>query len=332
MSCLKDILACPGCKNDLENNTAGYYECVGCKTRWPIMENIPIFITGDNSAKGEFKKRQEFWDKGWEKRVGHGDHSYLTRLNKKEFEDLLENTIKDYEMYKDMPVIEARRSNVEGKTMLDIGCGAGMQAPLFTYYEANYIGLDFSFNAAKYSYDYVKKLEKGNGITMQGCAESLPIKNESVDFVYSNGVLHHTPYMNIAFDEIARVLKPKGKASIGLYVTFSPAFIVEKIIKTLRAAAGDRDKIWFNFSESAWKTEGNFNRWTKTYSKRELINLLRKYDYSGLKFRKYGFSWNHVIPIGQLGQRIDNTKIGKKLKSLLNSKLGSMWAISFTKN
>ncbi len=48
-------------------------------------------------------------------------------------------------------------------------------------------------------------------------AEQLSFRDEQFDFVYSHGVLHHTPNPINAFNEVYRVLKPGGKAIIMLY-------------------------------------------------------------------------------------------------------------------
>ena len=47
-----------------------------------------------------------------------------------------------------------------------------------------------------------------------GEATALPIENESVDVVISNGVLNLVPEKRDAIAEIRRVLKPEGRAQI----------------------------------------------------------------------------------------------------------------------
>jgi ubiquinone/menaquinone biosynthesis C-methylase UbiE len=50
-----------------------------------------------------------------------------------------------------------------------------------------------------------------------GDAEALPFPGASFDLVYSFGVLHHTPGTEAAVAEVRRVLRPGGRAIIGLY-------------------------------------------------------------------------------------------------------------------
>ncbi len=48
-------------------------------------------------------------------------------------------------------------------------------------------------------------------------SESLPFKDNYFDFIYSWGVIHHTPNTQKAIDEIYRVLKPSGEICVMLY-------------------------------------------------------------------------------------------------------------------
>jgi len=82
-------------------------------------------------------------------------------------------------------------------------------------------------------------------------AEQLSFPNESFDWVYSHGVLHHTPNTQRAMDEVHRVLKPGGRAIIMLYhkhsfnyfiriMTFMRLRVLLKILS--RAGRWNRDK------------------------------------------------------------------------------------------
>jgi SAM-dependent methyltransferase len=52
-------------------------------------------------------------------------------------------------------------------------------------------------------------------------AEMLPFPDASFDLVYSYGVLHHSPDTARAVDEVARVLRPGGRARIMIYHKWS---------------------------------------------------------------------------------------------------------------
>ena len=50
-----------------------------------------------------------------------------------------------------------------------------------------------------------------------GDVENMPYADNTFDFVYSYGVIHHTPNMEKAIEEIYRVLKPGGECWIAVY-------------------------------------------------------------------------------------------------------------------
>jgi ubiquinone/menaquinone biosynthesis C-methylase UbiE len=59
-------------------------------------------------------------------------------------------------------------------------------------------------------------LEIGVGVLVAS-AERLPFEDDSFDFVYSWGVLHHAENPERTFEEVRRVLAPSGEARVMLY-------------------------------------------------------------------------------------------------------------------
>lgn len=102
-----------------------------------------------------------------------------------------------------------------GETVLDIGCGAGMDLLLAARRSGpsgKLIGVDMTpamLELAKRS--ALKAGLWGNVEVRRGTAEQLPVESESVDVVLSNGVLNLSPDKLSAFREIYRVLKPGGR-------------------------------------------------------------------------------------------------------------------------
>jgi len=124
-----------------------------------------------------------------------------------------------FRRYKLEPFIKkmARFNDWRGKRVLEIGCGVGTDALEFVKSGALYTGIDVSSKTV----ELAKKNFELSGFSSQNIiladAENLPFKNGSFDFVYSWGVIHHTPNMNLAISEISRVLKEDGKFCIMLY-------------------------------------------------------------------------------------------------------------------
>ena len=107
-------------------------------------------------------------------------------------------------------------SNTRGKKVLEIGCGLGTDGAQFALAGADYTGIDLTDAAvdlARRRFDLFNLL----GAFRTADAENLDFPNESFDVVYSHGVLHHTPDIIRAVQEVHRVLRPGGRAVVMLY-------------------------------------------------------------------------------------------------------------------
>jgi len=103
-----------------------------------------------------------------------------------------------------------------GNVVVEVGCGIGIDGSRFLEGGAHYVGIDQSdvaVQTARRSFDMLGL----KGAVVQGDATGLPIASASVDFVYSNGVLHHIPDTAGAVREIHRILRPGGRCLVMLY-------------------------------------------------------------------------------------------------------------------
>lgn len=107
-------------------------------------------------------------------------------------------------------------SSQQGKSVLEVGCGPGNDSSMFARYGAMMTCLDLSPRNIYAARNRFKALKLAGQFT-NGDAENLPFEDNSFDFVYSHGVLHHTPNTDKTIQEIYRVLKPGGQALIFLY-------------------------------------------------------------------------------------------------------------------
>ena len=102
-----------------------------------------------------------------------------------------------------------------GDTVLDVGCGAGMDLLLAakrTGGMGHAIGIDMT--PAMIERAKAAALKAGLWKTVKvrrGIAEELPIESETIDVVISNGVLNLSADKMRAFSEIFRVLRPGGR-------------------------------------------------------------------------------------------------------------------------
>src|SRR5262245_14197639 len=111
-----------------------------------------------------------------------------------------------------------------GTTVLDLGCGAGMDLLLAARAvgpQGRAIGIDMTESMAVQARAGAAGANLDNVEVRLGDALALPVESESVEVVISNGVLNLTPDKGAAFAEVLRVLKPGGQFLYGDIVVAS---------------------------------------------------------------------------------------------------------------
>lgn len=101
-----------------------------------------------------------------------------------------------------------------GQTVLDVGCGAGMDLLLAARRvgpSGKAIGVDMTPAMMDRARRAARAAELENVELREGDAESLPAKDGETDVVISNGVINLTTDKQKAFSEIFRVLKSGGQ-------------------------------------------------------------------------------------------------------------------------
>lgn len=105
--------------------------------------------------------------------------------------------------------------SVEGDMVLDIGCGRAVDAIKVAAKGGSAVGLEPS----RTMLDHSRKCVDDSGTSVylvQGIGETLPFRAGSFDWVMCKGALDHFPDPYKAIEEIARVLKPDGRAVISI--------------------------------------------------------------------------------------------------------------------
>ena len=99
-----------------------------------------------------------------------------------------------------------------GERVLEVGCGTGCDLLQFVKHGAIATGVDIT----------EAHLALGNlAIVLYGDMLALPFEDNSFDYVYSCGVIHHSDQPKQAVREIFRVLRPGGKFNVHVYSWFS---------------------------------------------------------------------------------------------------------------
>ena len=106
--------------------------------------------------------------------------------------------------------------DLKKQVVLEIGVGCGSHAGLIVPRALSYTGIDLTEYAVKTTTSRMKQL----GLTpviKQMDAEKMEFPDNSFDFVWSWGVIHHSSNTQQILNEIHRVLRPGGKAIIMVY-------------------------------------------------------------------------------------------------------------------
>ena len=114
----------------------------------------------------------------------------------------------------------AQFTRFRARKVLEIGVGAGTDHLQFARAGALLSGIDLTDAAI----EMVAKRLAFEGLTSdlrRADAEQLPFAPDFFDYVYSWGVLHHTPDTEKAIAEVYRVCKPGGRVCIMLYHRYS---------------------------------------------------------------------------------------------------------------
>lgn len=101
-----------------------------------------------------------------------------------------------------------------GRRVLDAGCGAGRFAEIAVRAGANVVALDYS---SAVDACYANLAQYDNVDVVQGDIYSLPFAEKSFPYVYSLGVLQHTPDVARAFAALPPMVGADGKLCVDFY-------------------------------------------------------------------------------------------------------------------
>jgi len=199
----------------------------------------------------------------------------------------------------------------KNKKVLEVGCGIGTAAQTFVENGADYMGLDLSDSSIELA---IKRFDLFNlkGKFLTGNIEDINnINNNKFDLIYSFGVLHHTPNIKKAIDNIYNLLKIGGEFKLMLYATNS----LKKF---------EIDEGFDQFEAQSDVPIAN------TYTNDEVHKLLNK-------FKNINIEQNHIFPY-KINEYKDYEyvkkdyieKIPPKLFEFIETKLG--WHLCITCN
>lgn len=102
-----------------------------------------------------------------------------------------------------------------GRTVLDVGCGSGLQTVQFAPRAKHVLAIDIAGGLMRKVQEKLTLQGLTNVTLIQGDATQIPLQDASVDFVSAYGdVIGHIPEYARAIAEMARVCRPGGTVTI----------------------------------------------------------------------------------------------------------------------
>ncbi|HIH36667.1 MAG TPA: methyltransferase domain-containing protein [Methanocellales archaeon] len=197
---LLNILCCPSCGSSLGLLKATIYEneiedgelnCEGCGTIYPIIRFIPRFVHSDNYASN--------FGFQWNRFLKTQLDSYTGKpISRERF----------------LIRTDCHSTELNGRMVLDVGCGAGRYAEISLSMGAKLVAVDYS-SAVDASWQNLRSYPNLN--VVQADIYRLPFKPASFEFVYCFGVLQHTPDVEKAFMALPDQLMRGGQLFVDIY-------------------------------------------------------------------------------------------------------------------
>jgi SAM-dependent methyltransferase len=102
--------------------------------------------------------------------------------------------------------------DVDGKRVVDFGCGSGANSVLLANRGAHVWGIDISEDLLRLAQRRLAVNGRAGGAEfIAGSAHDMPFPDNSIDVVFGIAILHHLD-LDLVSKEVRRVLKPGGRA------------------------------------------------------------------------------------------------------------------------
>ncbi len=104
-----------------------------------------------------------------------------------------------------------------GERILEVGCGTGADLLQFAKHGALATGVDITEKHV----ELARERLGDRAVIHHADMRHLPFEDETFDYIYSHGVLHHSSEPEQAIREMFRVLRPGGRINVHVYAYWS---------------------------------------------------------------------------------------------------------------
>jgi ubiquinone/menaquinone biosynthesis C-methylase UbiE len=205
--------------------------------------------------------------------------------------------------------------SLRGKDVLDVGFGSGFSVQLFAEAGAHVTGIDLTPWAVATTQARLDAFGLEADVR-EGDAEQLPFPDESFDFVFSWGVIHHSTDMDSALSELVRVCRPGGRVVIMVYNRRSLFYVSYKGFQRFLPLAR---KLGLHFEGArAGETEGLLAR---HFTVAELRAKLEGAGLADVSITPYGQD-AELLPLPRRIRQPITDRVPTPLKNMLLRRLG----------
>jgi SAM-dependent methyltransferase len=193
------FLRCPDCDGKLSLAVSresdgeierGSLTCQACRQAFPIIRFVPRFVSSDEYARS-FSVQWNIFP--------------TTQLDRESVTTSIGTFVRK---------TGVRPRDLAGRLVLEAGCGMGRFVDIVSRERSTVIGFDLSM-AVEAAHRNVGS--RPNVHILQADIMKLPFPDGIFDFIFSIGVLHHTPHPERAFRNLVHLLKKGGEIAVWVY-------------------------------------------------------------------------------------------------------------------
>lgn len=186
----------------------------------PGAFNAPEQLPDSEAQASEWQHaNRTFWESNpmrydWNDGVEHEEFSrpFFDEIDKRFF-----GAVWLFMPWKKLPFEQLMRFDTLGdKDVLEIGTGMGSHAQLLATHARSYTGIDLTDYAIKAATARLAGIGVSANVQRMD-AEQMSFPDASFDFVWSWGVIHHSSNTRRILEQMRRVLRPGGRATVMVY-------------------------------------------------------------------------------------------------------------------
>jgi len=215
-----ELLRCPSCHQELSEEPAcsSTLKCV-CGRTYPVIDAVPRLLenaepepTSDLAAvKSNSRKQNDFdyirqsFSKEWGVFDYDADKTWGWTLDERKRIFLAD--------------VGRTAAELEGKLLLDAGCGNGTLTAALAVFGMDIVGMDLNDRLGDANLNKDRKTGERSGRIhfVQGNLFNPPLKHDSFDLIYCSGVIHHTPSSKGTFKSLVPLVKRGGRLYVWVY-------------------------------------------------------------------------------------------------------------------